>query len=245
MVRIRTTVIMLTTLAALAACQTTQQGDPPGTLQTTAPNSPSDGADATPDLDTASAAALAERDDATLTDDDAEAAAVKPAFPTAPTDTLVIVGSPYFAPLPKDVKGRNVVTPTLAETIAREARMTQRVLRATGETGGMALFCRDERTIKVLSDRGDTEAFNPDLVLLSRAPSQRLLSLCADNGIDVRVEQIATYRGGLPEDYSVRGLWAVYAPSQLYAVASKRRALGAARRAIGEGEYRRHFNPLF
>lgn len=159
-----------------------------------------------------------------------------------PPPPLVVLGAVAFAPVPPEFDQTNPIAPTLGERLA--AGVEGAAVRATGNAWGMAILCRHPETLARLAERGDQALKAPDLVLLTRAPTDGERAQCAANGVALEAVRIGNYLGGLPNDAEVAGAWAAYDAERLADAPEKQALIGRARLLIGADAYSKHFSAL-
>lgn len=162
-----------------------------------------------------------------------------------PPPDLVVIGAVAFAPAPEEFDQENPITPTLGERLAESfgASRSSRV-QATGDAWGMAILCRMPETVARLEAQGAEDLVQPDLVLLTRPPTDGERALCADQGVALEVAPIGRYLGGLPNDAGVEGAWIAYSAARIADFPEKQALIDRARLLIGADDYSPHFSAL-
>lgn len=155
---------------------------------------------------------------------------------------LVVIGAVAFAPAPEEFDQDNPVLPTLADLLADGFEDV--AVRATGDGWGMAILCRMPETVARLEERGDQDLRQPDLVLLTRPPTEGEKALCEEQGVALETVPIGRYLGGLPNDGRIEGAWIAYSAARIADFPQKRALIDKARLLIGADGYSQHFSAL-
>lgn len=162
--------------------------------------------------------------------------------PAPPPPDLVVIGAIPFAPAPDDFDRTNPILPTLAERLSEG--FERPAVKGAGDAWAMAVLCRMPEAVDRLVARGGDEFRQPDLVLLTRSPTDGERALCAEQGVRLNSVEIGRYLGGLPDDTGVEGAWVAYSAARLADYPEKRALIDKARLLIGADAYSRHFSAL-